>query len=1444
MKRILILALIPLFLTFTLCFAHLAIHPVAAEPAAPSNGGVAILLQEGFDAGAIPSGWTVENSNGDSETWIHTTFDAQAGSGAVSVEWNSVDITEPMDDWLFTPAVTLTAGIQYQLSFYFRAANSTWTESLEVKYGTAPSATLMTTELLNLPTITDTTWTEASVTFVPTDSNSIYIGLHGYSVPDQFRLYVDTVQLEEVARCHATADDGVTVHSSADAHAVKSAIDEAGSGGTVKTAGICASVSSVTDTLSVFTQTIFIDQDITLLGGYDLNDWSTADDPNTVIDPFGMGRGVYVSQSRTVTISNHTIQNGAATGLGGSIDGDAGGGIYADVDTTVTLTNTQLQDNNALVGGGVYHNGTLDLHFSNVFSNSADMGGGIYAVGVLLVSHSAIAVNSAGSGGGIFIADGAATIGRSILNNNQATDRGGAIYVGALQSLTVADGEPLGATQFLSNSTGSTGGAIFHEGSSLQVGNIVAEGNSAINGGVIYAEGLTARGSANVTISGGKYVSNTAQFGAGIAISNTAATISGTQMIGNNLSASGAGGGIHNGLGDIIATNIVISNTNAVSVAVGGGISNLPGSHFKLVDSMISNHALSSFGVGINNGGWMTITGSTISGNHNSGTEGGAMLNFGSAMITGSSFENNMGPDGGAITNRGTLSITTSLFKANTSMSGGGGAIANTVDGTSSGVMFLTNSWVDTNSTATGVPGGGILNTATATIERTTISSNTIEFSDDGGAGIRNTGVLTINNSTVSGNAAASSPGGGISNEGTLTLLNSTIAENSADGEGSGLYTGLTISNSRGISAVATIRNTVFANANNSDCVNNSGTVTSFHSIYRASVNNCAINFDNGNQTDVDPLLSSLADNGGTAVGVTDVIPPTHALAHGSKAIAAGEVASCPAIDQRGITRIGVCDIGAYEAASGCYATNDGGVTTESGGGVSPILGAILSASSGDTIHTAGVCVGVIDFGDGLQQAVRIDKNLTLNGANAIDISSGVLMWDFNNDVVNNPTIIDAIDSGRGIVITNSVSATIYGVHITNGNASGFGGWLGGDDAGGGLYATAGTTLTLQSSQVYSNIATVGGGIYSAGDLTVLGTQIYSNSVTNAGGGIFVDGPLLVEDSALHNNAASNVGGGINSDVGTVDIVGGEIYDNTAVNFGGGINLNGGGKSSLDGVMLRNNVATNGGGLSVSSNAIVVVDGGWMEGNSAELPPGRGGGDQHGGAVHNAGTITMTISTLISNTAQSGGGVYNDGLLTIVNNTFSSNSADVGGGIENSTLGVLNLYNSTFYSNSTALHSTNGTLDVANTILAGSTMNDCVLIAQGGQTVSFRNNIIEDSGSDACDLSNGTDGNQVGVDPLLIIAPLSPAQPYYALSAPSSPAIDAGSNDECPLTDQRILGRTDGACDIGSYEVNAVPTATTLRSVVAAMVVPIALLPFLLLLVATVALRASGRRLG
>jgi hypothetical protein len=106
-------------------------------------------------------------------------------------------------------------------------------------------------------------------------------------------------------------------------------------------------------------------------------------------------------------------------------------------------------------------------------------------------------------------------------------------------------------------------------------------------------------------------------------------------------------------------------------------------------------------------------------------------------------------------------------------------------------------------------------------------------------------------------------------------------------------------------------------------------------------------------------------------------------------------------------------------------------------------------------------------------------------------------------------------------------------------------GGTGGGVLGGGLYVS-GASLTIASSTIASNQATggpggayghfgfgYGGGLYSAGTLTVSDSTLSGNSASDYGGGIYNFGTLTVTNSTLSGNFATNSifgrGGGIGS---------------------------------------------------------------------------------------------------------------------------------------------------------------------------------------------------------------------------------------------------------------------------------------------------------------------------
>jgi hypothetical protein len=177
----------------------------------------------------------------------------------------------------------------------------------------------------------------------------------------------------------------------------------------------------------------------------------------------------------------------------------------------------------------------------------------------------------------------------------------------------------------------------------------------------------------------------------------------------------------------------------------------------------------------------------------------------------------------------------------------------------------------------------------------------------------------------------------------------------------------------------------------------------------------------------------------------------------------------------------------------------------------------------------------------------------------------------------------------------------------------------------------------------------------------------------------------------------------------------------------------------------------------------------------------------------------VTDSTLESNSATpnaafpstAGGGIYNtpNGTLTVTSSTLSSNSASSGGGIFSFSAGTLSLHNTIVAGNRSSPDS-------------GPDINGR---AQSGSSY----NLVGIADSTLTGISDGSQGNQIGtldspIDPLL--GPLQdnggPTQTMAVL--PGSPARAAGDPTDAPEWDQRGPGFprvVNGAMDIGAYQV-------------------------------------------
>jgi predicted outer membrane repeat protein len=786
----------------------------------------------------------------------------------------------------------------------------------------------------------------------------------------------------------------------------------------------------------------------------------------------------------------------------------------------------------------------------------------------------------------------------------------------------------------------------------------------------------------------------------------------------------------------------------------------------------------------------------TLSINANNASRHFGVFNDAVVSISGLTLTRGSEFDGGSIFNSGTLSIANTVFIENNASSSGG-AIFN------EGTLTITNSTLQENTA--GISGGGISSIGSLTILSSTISNNTANASS--GGGIETSGTLTLTNSTISGNTAQNF-GGGIRAIGTShTISNSTIYGNTALAEGGGLS----------ITGPTTMRSTIVAANTGGDIGGTLDAGSTNNLVQDATTAGGLTTGVANNFVGLDPQLDPLAFNGGPT--------RTHALAAGSPAIGVGLNPLALTTDQRGsrFVRGNSVDIGAYQRQSlrltvdtlgdvddGDYSA--GNLTLREAlalANINPVADQITFNSSlrNETITLAGTELAVLD-------------DVTIGG-----LGAGLLT-------------LDAAGTSRVFSIDTGVVATINGLTITGGNP-------GAGQSGGGILNRG--TLTLASVTLSGNESSGNGGgaVHSEGTLTLTNTIVNGNTSLAAGGGIAATGTLEVSGSTISNNTSANSGAGITFADGTLTITGSTISANTTTSAGGGVFF-GDGTLIVTDSTISDNAATDGAGI--HAGGVIQISNSTFSGNIVAAVLGGGGGlfSTATGTIHNsvftqnqahygggissgntltitdsvisanqanfgAGivgstTLTITGSTVTGNTAStSGGGVYNLGTMTIANTTIGTNSAPSGGGgILN--VGTLNLSNSTVAQNTAGqpgggIRDEGGLLTMRSSIVAGNTGGDIHGTLQADST----NNLVQDAAS-AGGLSNGVDGNLVGIDPRLGVINDTIGLPQFFPLLAGSPAIGMGLNPLALTTDQRGEPRVQGSrIDIGSFEASVPP---------------------------------------
>ncbi|MGX9727492.1 MAG: choice-of-anchor Q domain-containing protein [Candidatus Electronema sp. VV] len=484
---------------------------------------------------------------------------------------------------------------------------------------------------------------------------------------------------------------------------------------------------------------------------------------------------------------------------------------------------------------------------------------------------------------------------------------------------------------------------------------------------------------------------------------------------------------------------------------------------------------------------------------------------------------------------------------------------------------------------------------------------------------------------------------------------------------------------------------------------------------------------------------------------------------------------------------------GMTQAAQAAEITVDGTTCT--------LANAITAAN---TNADAGGCVRDdvnVPYGD---DTITLTNSITLTAALPAITSpitiNGAFSW-YGIDGQNNDFSVLTVTAAGNLTLKNTY---VTGANMLTGN-------------GGGIHNSG--IVRLINTQIYSNKASLGGGIYNIGDgggnnevgvvIVDESSNIHSNTAYDTGGGIYsIQGGnkavTVKNSSSISSNTAGAGGGGIYSSGGAVTVDKSSIASNSAGNTGAGLYINGGTLTLTDSTVEYNAESGNMGGGLAAAASVVTVSRSTFYANSAKNGAGL--------AVINGATATLNNSTISYNTATAmGGGIFTASSATFVtlnNTTVSQNTADPswgGGGIMVSNIAQATLNHSIVSGNSAGeicneVYNNGGTVNANNyNVFGDNSDTDAEAYCGFAPTVPTDVNATTGDGS-----ATGTALSAI-LDTTTGLTFTDSRTAYYALPA-GSPAIDLGGAT-CPnnaYADQRGFNRPiNFKCDAGSYEYSA-----------------------------------------
>ena len=462
---------------------------------------------------------------------------------------------------------------------------------------------------------------------------------------------------------------------------------------------------------------------------------------------------------------------------------------------------------------------------------------------------------------------------------------------------------------------------------------------------------------------------------------------------------------------------------------------------------------------------------------------------------------NTTGSGGGVLNQSGRVTLINSHLISNTAQIGGGGLH-------NSGQVLLQNSSVISN-VSSGIGGGVFHQAGVMRIENTTLAYNRATSL---GGGIYAVSPLTLSHSTVSTNTTASH-GGGIYAFSPLTVLSTTVAANQAVETGGGIVN----------YGPSTFINTNITNNRSQTRYGGGALLLGSATIEHSQFQGNQANLYGGGLVAVGPSLdiantqvtsNTAGTEGGGMSGSAVVVAEEITVASNRSGTSGGGIHWTGNISLREsqiVSNTAMVDGGgAHLSAPNVWLTDTVIMSNTAGGNGGGVIGSAVSSMDEVTIahnHSGATGGGVHWTGNTTLSQSQVFSNTAAVDGGGLHLSAATVR-------LTDTSILSNAVSRNGAGLNHAGSQLfITGTTFRNNKINA----QGNNGAGGGIYTSAATTITL--STIMSNTTEFfGSGILAGSNLTVLSSTISHNQGGGWPGAIYAFGPTLIRGSTVAYN--------------------------------------------------------------------------------------------------------------------------------------------------------------------------------------------------------------------------------------------------------------------------------------------------------------------------------------